>query len=124
MREIASALMSNKLHPQIFDLIEFLKIVKDLTPEKAGLKAEDLFGMILALPTSYYYDSRKDNQTHLMFLTLVPIITEKARYKVHDVVTLPTHHQGILSNDWHRVKADDAIVSRNDLKLSLCLKAT
>jgi hypothetical protein len=54
MREIASALMNNRLHSQIFDLIEFLKTVKTLTPEKAGLKAEDLFGMILALPTSYY----------------------------------------------------------------------
>jgi hypothetical protein len=60
MRDIASALMNNKLHPRIFDIIEFLKVVKDLTPEKAGLKAEDLFGMIMALPTSYYYDDRKD----------------------------------------------------------------
>jgi hypothetical protein len=116
MRDIASALLNNKLHPQIFNLIELLKVVNDLTPEKAGLKAEDLFGMILALPTSYYYDSKRDNQTHTMFLTLVPIITDKARYKVHEVVTLPTHHQGILSNDWHRVKADDAIVLHNNFE--------
>jgi hypothetical protein len=114
MREIATSLASNKLHPQIFDLLEFQKTVKALTPEKAGLKAEDLFAMIMSLPTSYYYDKRKDNHTQLMFLTLVPIITEKERYRVQDVVTLPTHHQGIVKNDWHKIKADDSIVLHND----------
>jgi hypothetical protein len=114
MREIATSLANNRLHPQIFDLLEFQKTVKALIPEKAGLKAEDLFAMIMALPTSYYYDSRKGNHSQTMFLTLIPIITEKGRYKVKDVVTLPTHHQGILKNDWHKIKADDSIVLHND----------
>jgi hypothetical protein len=121
MREIVASVSENRLHPQIFDLIPVQKILRSLTSEKSGMKAEDLFNMLLSIPTTYYYESKKDEQPKLMFLSLVPIFTEKGRYRVHDVVTLPTHHQGILSNDWHRIKADDTLVLNNDYE-SLAIK--
>jgi hypothetical protein len=81
------------------------------TRDSKAITADELLNIALAIPTTFY--QQKDKTSKAQFLTLVPIITDKGIYKAYDVAALPTHHKGVVRNDWHRVKADDTMILDN-----------
>jgi hypothetical protein len=119
--DIVLSLSRNSYLTTLFNTEDVNQILERLYTETKGLPANDPMQMIQLIPSTFYtvIACNKEtspsckNDVHTI-LTLVPTISEKSIYHAYQTVTLPVFHKGLVTNDWKRVKADNALVLTND----------
>lgn len=122
--EVADTLRENKLPSYLYDDSQLRIALTAISQRNKFLSVGQLHALIESSATTFPFKLAcaenaltPDEKCPLYFATLLPVVKPSQVYKMQEVRTLPTYHQGILSNDWKmlQVPHDQVLVRDNEI---------
>ena len=116
------ALRNNLLPPQLYNNSHLDEVLSHLNIRYPDLiPLEELKDILYSVPTTSVTKSTCTTKTMycpINFVTRIPIITKNEKYKIFQLVSLPTFHESFTANQWKTLDIPEETILYNNVSVS------